>query len=296
MNKNQSKFLLLNNAILHNKDLTASEALVIGKIDSFQGNCFASNEYLACIARVTPASLANMLTSLRKRGFLETRTNGHGQRVLSATNKAKEHSYTDEYNSCTDEHDTKQKSYTHESDSRTDESHSCTNEPPSCTDDVQLHVQMNIDNSIDNNIDNNIDNSIRVHDEKNKNQKKQVQKKIAFLETPFASQDNETAQAAFADALGTEPRFANCDWDYYRKVMADYAANKPTWKNIDWNAAVRGWIMRDQKMRTIGQTNETKQYVNFREREQQKRDEELKQRYYELVINPQPNDPNALPF
>jgi hypothetical protein len=135
-------------------------------------------------------------------------------------------------------------------------------------------------------------------EQKKPTQKKSAKKLIEFKHTAYASDDYMIAQAAWLDAFGNDPLFANCDWEHYRRRIEDHIIENPNFIKANWAVTIRKWISKEYKVRTIGQTNEPKQkqYVNFRERDQQKRDEELKQLYYDLVINPQPATTNDLPF
>lgn len=260
-----------------NEKLTLREKCLLVEVDSLSNGkkgCYATNEYLGNFIGISAGSLANLLTDMRKRNLINTVTDALGKRYLSVTNAAKSPS---------------QKS-----------------EPPSQKGEVGLHKKVkvgvhkkvNIDiQSNNNDIITNIDKQFREEeDEKKPTQKKSVKNLIEFKDTEFASQDWNVAQSAWMDALGTDPTFHNCDWEFYKRRIEDHILENPDFIKVNWAVTIRKWITREKNMRTIGQTKEPKQYVNFRERDQQKRDEELKQLYYDLVINPQPNDPNALPI
>lgn len=55
------------------QDLNAGEKALIGEIDSLDrgDGCFASNTHLAKFVGVTPGRLANVITGLRKKGYIE---------------------------------------------------------------------------------------------------------------------------------------------------------------------------------------------------------------------------------
>ena len=68
-----------------NKDFSLTEKNLIAEIDSLDtGNgCWASNEYLAKFCEVTEGRLANMLTALRKKGYILDRKFDGRKRYIS---------------------------------------------------------------------------------------------------------------------------------------------------------------------------------------------------------------------
>lgn len=70
-------------------DLTPMQKMLIAEIDSLDGDkgCYASNEHLAKMMMVSEGRLANMLTELRKIGWLETHDFDGRNRSLKVTVK-----------------------------------------------------------------------------------------------------------------------------------------------------------------------------------------------------------------
>jgi len=62
--------------IFFNPNLTAAEKLLLGEIYNLSPNdgsgCFASNKYLGKVMGISGGRIANILTDLRKRGYINT--------------------------------------------------------------------------------------------------------------------------------------------------------------------------------------------------------------------------------
>jgi hypothetical protein len=86
MNANKSSGLWIPNSLWLNDDLSVVEKCLLAVINSFESTnagCFASNEYLGRCVGVTAGRCANILTDLRKRGYLNSTFVDANNRTLS---------------------------------------------------------------------------------------------------------------------------------------------------------------------------------------------------------------------
>ncbi len=135
---------------------------------------------------------------------------------------------------------------------------------------------------------------------RDKPKKPKAKKFVDFKDTDYASDNYEVAQAAWMDAFGTNKRFDNCDWEYYQQVILNHSLNVPKYnEKVNWKAAVQNWILKDTRMRTIGNANQNNNnqqpFMTYQEKAQAKREAAWNQAVYD-VFAPRQEDTNAIPF
>jgi hypothetical protein len=85
MKNNEVKGVWISRDIWLDKNLSCTEKCLLAEIDSLDNDkgCFASNEYLGDFIGVTAGRCANIISDLRKRGYLKTTFTDGNNRILS---------------------------------------------------------------------------------------------------------------------------------------------------------------------------------------------------------------------